>query len=77
VNKNFKLWKEYLLIQVWQLALATIQTLLHLELNLKNGGQIWQYSDFSESSYHEMMSDSIGKYFLANIKGHYTETRVG
>ncbi|MBK8943671.1 MAG: KTSC domain-containing protein [Ignavibacteriae bacterium] len=49
-----------------------------LELEFKNGGAIWQYYDVQESTYYEFMSSgSLGKYFLANIKGQYTENRVG
>ena len=49
-----------------------------LEIEFKNGGAIWQYSDYSESNYHDFRnSSSLGKYFLANIKGQYTENRVG
>jgi uncharacterized protein YuzE len=49
-----------------------------LEIEFKNGGSIWQYFDVPENVYHDMRSDgSIGKYFIANIKGQYTESRVG
>jgi len=49
-----------------------------LEVEFKNGGAIWQYYDVQESTYNEFISSgSLGKYFLANIKGQYTENRVG
>jgi hypothetical protein len=49
-----------------------------LEIEFRSKGQIWQYFDVHESVYYEMMSSgSIGKYFLANIKGIYRPERVG
>ena len=43
-----------------------------------NNGQVWQYFDFTESDYSEFSnSDSIGKYFLQNIRGQYTENQIG
>lgn len=43
-----------------------------------NSGAIWQYFDVPESVYYEMQSaSSCGKFFLANIKGQYPESRVG
>lgn len=49
-----------------------------LEIEFKNGGAIWQYYDVQESIYYELISaSSIGKYFLSNIKGQYSENRVG
>jgi hypothetical protein len=47
-----------------------------LEIEFK-AGEIWQYFDVPENVYNEMMSGSIGKYFLANIKNQYRESRVG
>ena len=47
-----------------------------LEIEFKGAGGVWQYYDFPESSYHEMMSTSHGKYFHANVKGCYREVRV-
>lgn len=47
-----------------------------LEIEFKNG-DIWQYSSVPADVYEAMMkSESVGKYFLANIKGKYTETKV-
>jgi hypothetical protein len=48
-----------------------------LEIEFKNGGAIWQYYDVPEYVYNELMVPSHGKYFLKNIKGHYSENRVG
>ena len=48
-----------------------------LEIEFKTNGAIWQYLDVPENVYYEMMSGSIGKYFHANIKGQYSEVRVG
>lgn len=48
-----------------------------LEVEFKNGGAVWQYFDVPESTYYELRSaSSIGKYFLANIKGQYSESRI-
>lgn len=49
-----------------------------LEIEFKNGGAVWQYYDVQESIYYELISaSSIGKYFINNIKGQYSENRVG
>ncbi len=49
-----------------------------LEIEFKNGHQVWQYFDIPESVYLELKtSESLGKYFYANIRGHYREARVG
>jgi hypothetical protein len=48
-----------------------------LEIEFKSNGAIWQYYDVPENIYYEMISGSIGKYFLANIKGQYAESQVG
>jgi hypothetical protein len=49
-----------------------------LEIEFKNGGAVWQYFDISENTYHELRSaGSVGKFFLGNIKGQYSESRVG
>ncbi|MEZ5026733.1 MAG: KTSC domain-containing protein [Chitinophagales bacterium] len=43
-----------------------------------NSGAVWQYYDVPESVYYDMRnSDSIGKYFNANIRGQHTESQVG
>ena len=43
-----------------------------------NSGAIWQYFDVQESVYYEMQSSSsCGKFFNANIRGQYSESRVG
>jgi hypothetical protein len=49
-----------------------------LEVEFKKNGAVWQYYDVPESIYWEMKSaGSVGKFFLANVKGHYTEAQVG
>lgn len=49
-----------------------------LEIEFKNGGSIWQYFDVPENIVYDLKSAvSIGKYFLANIKNQYRESRVG
>jgi hypothetical protein len=48
-----------------------------LEIEFKSGGAVWQYYDVPESVYYEMINNSIGKYFHANIKGNYAESQVG
>lgn len=49
-----------------------------LEIEFKKNGAIWQYYNFQESTYYEFIgSGSIGKFFLANIKGHYAENQIG
>jgi hypothetical protein len=43
-----------------------------------NDGPVWQYFDVPESVYYELIgASSIGKYFHRNVKGQYSETRVG
>lgn len=46
-----------------------------LEIEFRSG-EVWQYHQVPESVYFEMISDSIGKYFQAHIKGQYPESRV-
>lgn len=49
-----------------------------LEIEFKSNGQIWQYIDVPEYLWYEMESaTSVGKFFHSNIKGTYTENRVG
>jgi len=49
-----------------------------LEIEFKSNGQVWEYLDVPEYVWYEMESaPSVGKYFHANIKGTYTENRVG
>ncbi len=48
-----------------------------LEIEFKSGA-VWQYFDVPESVYYEMKAaNSCGKFFLANIKGQYSESQVG
>lgn len=49
-----------------------------LEIEFKKNGQIWQYFDVPENLWYEMESaSSVGKFFHSNIKGVFTENRVG
>ncbi|MDR6715636.1 KTSC domain-containing protein [Paenibacillus sp. 2003] len=49
-----------------------------LEVEFKSSGHIWNYYDVPEYVWYEMNSaSSIGEFFHANIKGTYTESRVG
>lgn len=49
-----------------------------LEIEFKGNNTVWQYYDVPESIFNEFISsDSQGKYWHANIKGQYTENRVG
>lgn len=49
-----------------------------LEVEFKKNGAVWQYYDVPESIYWQMKSaSSAGKFFLANVKSHYTEAQVG
>lgn len=53
-------------------------TISTLEIEFKNGGAIWQYFEVAENTYYEMKSaGSCGKFFLANIKGKYAESKIG
>ena len=48
-----------------------------LELEFNSGG-VWQYYEVPENVYYDMKnSSSLGKFFHANIKGQYTESKVG
>jgi hypothetical protein len=48
-----------------------------LEIEFIKGGAVWQYFDVPENIYFEFKaSASVGKYFLANIKGSYPESRI-
>lgn len=47
-----------------------------LEIEFKSGA-VWHYFDVAEHTWHEFSgAESHGKYFLANIKGHYREGQV-
>jgi hypothetical protein len=50
-------------------------TTLILEIEFRSG-EVWQYHGVPENVYVEMISDSIGQYFQAHIKGQYPEARV-
>ncbi len=42
-----------------------------------NSGTIWQYYDVPKSEFNKMnKADSLGKYFLDNIKDCYEESRI-
>ena len=48
-----------------------------LEIEFKNNSQVWQYYGVAEQVYFELKySDSKGRFFHDNIKGHYQENRV-
>lgn len=47
-----------------------------LEIEFKSNGEVWQYYDFPESAYYELKSGSIGKFFNANIRGKFRESKV-
>ena len=48
-----------------------------LEIEFKNGA-IWQYFDVSESVWYEFdSSESKGRFFNREIKGKYSESKVG
>lgn len=48
-----------------------------LEVEFKQGA-VWEYLDVPESLYHEFRNaGSLGKFFLAHIKGHFPDNRVG
>lgn len=43
-----------------------------------NSGTVWQYFDVPENVYYDMTnSGSLGNFFNTNIKGQYSESRVG
>ena len=49
-----------------------------LEIEFKSNGQVWQYFDVPESLWYEMESaSSVGKFFHSNIRGIFTENRIG
>ena len=49
-----------------------------LENEFKSNGQVWQYFDVPESLWYEMESaSSVGKFFHSNIRGIFTENRIG
>lgn len=49
-----------------------------LEIEFKNDGAVWQFYAVSEKEYYELISSgSVEEYFLNNIKGRYSEKRVG
>lgn len=48
-----------------------------LEITFSKSGQIWEYYDVPENVYQEMITGSIGQYFLKNIKNQYRENRIG
>lgn len=48
-----------------------------LEIAFHSGGT-WEYYDFPESAWHEFDSaESHGKYFNANIRNQFRESRIG
>lgn len=48
-----------------------------LELEFSKNGVVWVYSEFPPEEYEALQSaDSVGKFFLARIKGRYPETKI-
>ena len=48
-----------------------------LELEFRDGGDVWQYFGFPATAYRKFISaDSLGNYFVTKIKGKYPELRV-
>lgn len=49
-----------------------------LEIEFVSDSSVYQYYNFPEYLYNDFMSsDSKGKFFHANIKGRYNDTKVG
>lgn len=49
-----------------------------LEIEFKSDGAVWQYFDFPEYMWNEILIEaSLGKYWHANIKNMFREARVG
>ena len=49
-----------------------------VEVEYRSNGQVWQYYDVPEITYNEVRAaGSLGKAFIAMIKGHFREARVG
>ena len=49
-----------------------------LEIEFKTTGAVWQYYEVPEFVFLEFkVSDSLGKYFNANIKNQYRGSQVG
>lgn len=48
-----------------------------LEVEFKSNHQVWQYFDVPSYVFEHMKSsESFGKYFLQNIRGHFKESRI-
>ena len=47
-----------------------------LEVEFNKGGAVWQYFEFPPDAYESFRAGSLGKYFLANIKGRYPEAKL-
>ena len=48
-----------------------------LTLTFGKGGQKYNYSDVPKQVYEDLLaSDSVGKYFLANIRDKYSTERI-
>jgi hypothetical protein len=49
-----------------------------LELEFHENSGIWQYSNFKPAALKKFLrSESLGNFFVTQIKGKYKETRVG
>jgi len=48
-----------------------------LELEFRESGGVWQYFGFSNASFKKFMSaESLGNFFVTQIKGKYPEIRI-
>lgn len=48
-----------------------------LEIEFIKGGSVWLYSEFPPEQYEAMQgAESVGKFFLSQIKGKYPETKI-
>jgi hypothetical protein len=49
-----------------------------LEVEFRSSRQVWQYYDVPESTYNDVRAaGSLGKAFIAMIRSHFREARVG
>ncbi len=48
-----------------------------LELEFRDNGGVWQYLNFSPVMFHKFIkADSLGRFFVKKIKGHFKEKKV-
>jgi hypothetical protein len=49
-----------------------------LEVEFRSSRQVWQYYDVPESTYNDVRAaGSLGKAFIAMIRNHFREARIG